>query len=470
MHRAILQKVIASDHSYGFFTRTTRMLVAVSGGADSTALLRLLATLKDQGYIKDLLCVHFNHQLRTQADQDQLFVEQLASSRALPFVCETQDVEALAKANELSIETAGRQWRLTRLIDLATKHQCDTIATGHHLNDNVETLIHRLARGTGYRGLCGIRPIRYHQGQRVISPLLCLTRQDILTYLSSQKQRWCEDASNQDQTYTRNYIRQTILPKLANKHPQLLKKLATLSLTCHSLYAQRIEPHVETLLESEANFTQDTASIQLEMLRQEPPLILVEFFRQILTRLDIPLRTVSQYHYQAMLKLLQGRASCVNLPGNTSVTIERGNLIFKQVQVPQNKWLDPVELTLPGSTRFGQLVFQARIMDRSQMDSQQGQNRCLEYFDLETLNLPLFVRQRVPGDQFIPLGKRTPQKVGKFLSRTPLSKTDRDRAAILCDDQGDIHWVCPVRMSEQGKATNKTTDILEISVRIDPKI
>lgn len=396
-------------------------------------------------------------------------MEQLALSCALPCVCETQDVKALAKAKQLSLETAARQWRLNRLIDLAQEHQCDTIATGHHLNDNAETLIHRLSRGTGYRGLCGIRPVRYHQGQRVISPLLCLTRQEILAYLSSQKQIWCEDASNQDQTYTRNYIRQTILPKLINEHRHLLQELATLSLTCQGMYAQMIEPYAATLLKSHVAFTQDTASLPLETLRQAPPLILVECFRQILTALDIPLRTVSQYHYQAMLKLLQRGTSHVNLPGDTSVSIDCGNLIFKQVQAPQNKWLDPVKLALPGSTGFGPLLFQTRIIDRLHMNSQQNKNRCLEYFDLETLSLPLLARQRVPGDRFVPLGKHQPQKVGKFLSRTELSKIDRNRTAILCDKEGAILWVCPVRMSEQGKTTNKTRLVLEISVRIDPK-
>ncbi len=446
------------------------MLVAVSGGADSTALLRLLTTLKNQGLINHLSCVHFNHQLRDQADQDQDFVEQLASSLTLPCVCKTRDVRALAEGEQLSLETAGRQWRLDSLIDLAQDLQCDVIVTGHHMNDNAETVIHRLSRGTGYRGLCGIRPVRYHQNQRVISPLLCLTRQDILAYLSSQKQAWCEDASNQDETYTRNHIRQTVLPKLTNKYPHLLRELESLSLICQGMYAQKIEPRVETLLESRVNFTQGTASVQLATLQQEPPLILVEFLRQILTRLDIPLRTVSHYHYQAMLHLVKGSVTAVNLPRNTSVTIECDTLIFKQVQPSQNDRLDPVQLTLSGSTGFGHLVFQARIIDKSQMDSQQGQNRCLEYFDLEALSLPLFIRQRENGDQFVPLGKRTPQKVGKFLSRTRLSRDDRDRTAVLCDNQGDVLWVCPVRMSKQGKTTAETKDVLEISVRIDPKI
>ena len=465
MQTSILQKVIAFNEQHALFSEEACLLVAVSGGCDSTALFSMLVLLKKQGHVKNLVCVHFNHQLRTQAMRDEAFVKGLSDAWAVPFISETRDIRTQAQTHHSSLETAGRQWRLERLISLAEKHQCTAIATGHHMDDNAETVIHRLSRGTGYRGLCGIRPIRVHQGVRVISPLLPLTRQDIRAYLASQKQVWCEDASNQDTTYTRNYIRQALLPELSKQCPSLTAKLAKLSLKCYSLYSTRIETRANSHLKSQVCFSAGAAVVTIKTLTRESDLVLIELARQILTHLAIPLKKVTRDHYDTLIALLQGRASHVTLPGKACAILDHGTIRFLRPEVEPSQQADPIELTIPGSTRFGDLCFLTRIVDVSQIDPQQRVNRHVEHLDLHKVALPLQLRPRMPGDRFVPLGKSRSQKIGKFLSRADIALEDRNHTVILCDDQQTILWVCPVRMSELAKITDKTKEVLEVSVK-----
>ena len=132
--------------------------------------------------------MHFNHQLRSQANEDEAFVRNLCDTHHIELIVQTECIHTLAKEQHSSIETCARNWRRVQFKALSESHQLTRVATGHHQNDNVETLLHRLQRGTAYRGLCGIRPSRALGNITLISPLLCVTRQNIRSYLHSLNQ------------------------------------------------------------------------------------------------------------------------------------------------------------------------------------------------------------------------------------------------------------------------------------------
>ena len=164
------------------------MLLAVSGGADSTALLYSMFALKNEGILHaDFVCAHINHQLRTpDADIDEKFVVAQAENLSLPVITQKIDVRQFARQNKLSIETAARILRIQHLQDIAKASNCDWIATAHQKNDNAETVIQRLLRGTGFRGLAGIWPLRsFSDNITFVRPLLCVTRDQIIDYLKS---------------------------------------------------------------------------------------------------------------------------------------------------------------------------------------------------------------------------------------------------------------------------------------------
>ncbi len=202
-----------------------RLGLAVSGGADSVALLRVLVELQPElGVVLKVL--HFNHQIRgAEADADQQFVAALARELGLEFLAGSGDVPGHAKAHKLSLETAARDLRHGWFAELFSDDKLDKIATAHTLDDQAETVLMRIIRGTGVRGLSGISV--FHQEKRLIRPLLSIRRTEIETYLQGLKQPWRDDASNQDVTHTRNRVRHQLLPMLVRDfNPSIHQRLA----------------------------------------------------------------------------------------------------------------------------------------------------------------------------------------------------------------------------------------------------
>jgi len=172
----------------GLLSSENKVLLAVSGGADSTALLCVLQALSSNNILSvEFLCAHINHQIRgADADSDEDFV--IAQARALKLHITTKriDVRGFARKHKLSIETAARKLRIESLLEIARANNCSIIATAHHKNDNAETILQRLTRGTGYRGLGGIWPIRIFENEfKFIRPLLCVRRDEIIKYFET---------------------------------------------------------------------------------------------------------------------------------------------------------------------------------------------------------------------------------------------------------------------------------------------
>ena len=200
----------------GLLANTEKVLSAVSGGCDSVALVFALNRLAEEAVIKTKpVTAHVNHNLRGQASrQDQEFVEKFGKKLGISVLAKSVDVKAFAKENHLSIETAARELRRQALIEMANEAGSGAVATGHHADDNAETMIHRLMRGTGFRGLCGIRPKSVFDGIVFIRPLLCFTRKEIVEYCRQNNLAWQSDHTNDEFAYTRNRIRHLIIPEI----------------------------------------------------------------------------------------------------------------------------------------------------------------------------------------------------------------------------------------------------------------
>src|SRR4030042_3046746 len=204
------KKVADFIKANSLFESADRIVLAVSGGADSTALLYLLHNLKKQKIIRaDLVCAHINHQLRDpDADLDENFVIDMARKLNCRVTTNRLDVSVFAEKNKLSIETAARRLRIEALRKIAKAENCKCVVTAHHSNDNAETILHRIMRGTGFRGLAGIWPVQVFDDDIIfIRPLLSVTRNEIIEYLQERNLKWRTDHTNADCRYTRNFIR-----------------------------------------------------------------------------------------------------------------------------------------------------------------------------------------------------------------------------------------------------------------------
>ncbi len=456
---------------------TKRLLLAVSGGADSLFLMHILQGLVQHHHLPlDLVCVHLNHQLRgTDAEEDESFVRQQAKVRGLTFVSECLPVAAYAAKHGLSVETAARLCRMERLTALAHQHRCTTIATGHHLDDNVETVLFRLLRGTGYRGLAGIHPVRTcPAGLRWIRPLLCLTRAEIRAHLQDQGIAWREDRTNRDTSIKRNFIRHRLLPRLEDTAARPLAPLVADLADAAYRMQQRVECSLTSLWTDHTHRPpqgEARLSIPRDTLRDVPPWLRAAWLQRALEALGCGQRHITRDHYGYMESaLVAGTAAGVHtLPQGFSLRVIDDQLVLCRPSapcVPVKR--NPTRIWVPGVTHWGPHAIVATLVsERAPSRSHPSTRACrrIEQMDADTIKGPLVVRQRCPGDRFVPLGGSGSRKVGKFLSDTKPTQAKRAQVAIVMD-QEKIVWVAPFRLSEHVKLTDATQRILQLEFRI----
>ena len=465
----------------GLVGRAEKVLLAVSGGADSIALMYAMHALRAENlFDAELLCAHINHQLRAaEADRDEEFVVAQAAKLKLPVTTRRSDVRGFARLHKLSIETAARRLRMEALIDIAKANDCSRIATAHQKNDNAETIIQRLSRGTGFRGLGGIWPERIFADQiKFIRPMLCFTRDEVVRYLQKRNLNWCRDRTNDDCTYRRNYIRHRLMPALqqecSDSIVEQLSQLARSARRYYGMVCSRADEVWPCLADSGAEKTM----LDLKPFLTEPQPVKVELIRRILANIGCGERNFTQEHYKGILLLAEQNVTGrkMELPGGYVVRREYGNLIFSNCRVgpalSEAEWVAPpisskdqtVTVEIPGQTTFEKFLIQAIVLERNEVDFEKfkaAKTDSIEWFDLDKTKPPLVVRRRRTGDRFVPLGQSEEKKLGKFLTAQRVPHGLRRDVFVVADGE-KIIWVWPVRISEQVRVTGGTKRILQL--------
>jgi tRNA(Ile)-lysidine synthase len=468
------QEVAAFIRANGIFPAPSRVLLAVSGGADSIGLLYVMYTLKLQGFIDaELFCVHIDHQLRgVQSRDDAAFVTQQANHLGIPCTIKTYDVRTYAKQCRLSIETAGREIRSMCFAEVAQSLRCNWIATGHQKDDNAETVLLRLRRGTGYRGLRGIQPVRTLKNNVMLArPLLSSRRSEIVTYLKDRHLAWREDHTNADCTYARNFVRHRLLASLQREcRRDLVDELTGLAGSASRLY-NRIRLQAEQAAKQSARLSAERVTIDAHVLTTLPEPVATELIRMQLVQLGCGERDLTRRHYTDILQLAHSRKTrgAVSLPDGYTARRDHDRVILEKPPLSGSLSLAPerVEIPIPGKASFDGYELTAEILAQEPGQPIQipaDKSEYIEYLDLDCVGRPLVVRKRKAGDVFRPLGQTGVKKVGKFLTAAKVTRERRERV-ILFDDGWRIIWVCPVRISEEVRLTEKTTRVLTLSVR-----
>ena len=457
----------------GLLDSAEKILLAVSGGADSIALMYAIHALKAEDILNTrLLCAHINHQLRgAEADLDEEFVVTQATKLKLAVTASRTDVRGFARLNKLSIETAARRLRMEALIDIAKANDCSRIATAHQKNDNAETIIQRLSRGTGFRGLGGIWPERIFACQiKFIRPLLCFTRDEVIRYLEQRNLNWRRDHTNTDCTYRRNYIRHRLMPTLQQDcSDSVVQQLSQLARSARKYYGM-ICSKADELWPFLADRDAEKTVLDLKLFLTEPQPVKVELIRRSLANIGCGERDLTQGHYEGILQLAEQNVTGrkLELPGGFAVRREYGNLIFSNCRVglapPISSKDQAVTVEIPGQTAFEKFLIQAIVLERNEVDFEKFKavkTDSIEWFDLDKTKLPLFVRFRCTGDRFVPLGQSEEKKLGKFLTAQRVPHGLRRDVFVVADGE-KIIWVWPVRISEQVKVTGETKRILQL--------
>ena len=429
------------------------VLVAVSGGADSLALLHVLSDLSQQ-FRFHLQIAHYNHGLRPNATSEADFVAQQARELNLPLVVEQMPDPALLTFNFSSMEANLRQMRYQFLNRVADQVKADKIALGHQADDQAETILLKLLRGAGGSGLGGILPVR---DDRYIRPLLCHSRSAIELYLNYRGMIACHDESNTDLKFLRNRVRHQLIPDLKqNYNPQIQ---STLNRTADLLQAD--EDFIQQQTRQAAEECQITPH---QFDRQKFLDHHVAIQRRILryTYADIVGQTVDLYfaHVASMLDLLHGHRPNTELSLPHQVQFQRAYDQFSFTPVPDPPKRFELQLQIADRTQLPAGIITSQIFDRSDEPMPNGKTEAI--FDLDRIQLPLWIRTRRNGDRFYPFGMTGSKKIKDFLIDQKVAKNRRDGVPILVDNAQHILWIIGYRTSQIGQITDTTQRVLKI--------
>lgn len=443
--------------------RGTRVLAAVSGGADSVALAWLLAALTERGAVELAGIAHLNHQLRgADADADEAFCGALAERLRVPFRSTRADVAALAELRRESIEAAARRARYAWLNAAAADLNAPFIATGHTLEDQAETVLLRLLRGAGTRGLSGIRAVR----GALIRPMLDCRRADVRAFLEMRGEAFREDASNADRRIPRNRLRHELLPVIESLAPGGLEALARTA----ALAADDEEfLSTEAIVAARSVVLTSADGVQLKTgpLRELAPAVGRRVIR-IAVEHAAPLEAsrLTSTHIEAVWRLAgSDRHHSAELPG---VRVERvaGSLQLTPLSaVPPPVASFEVRLDVPGAMTIPSSGWRIVAASSDQIAAEgvevnRGRNALQITVPAAMLGRSVTIRSRRPGDRIKPIGARGRKKLQDLLVDQKVPRAERDRVPVVVDDGGHIVWVVGVAMADEFRVTAPKAEVV----------
>ena len=453
-----MKSLIAKIQRQRLFEPGETVVVAVSGGADSVALLDILSRFEEQPL--RLVVAHLNHGLRgEESDGDQEFVSRLAARYGFPCESRRVDVAGLSQSLRISLEDAGRRARYLFFDQTAQAHQAASIALAHHRDDQAETVLIRLLRGAGGAGLSAMGSCARGMLKR---PLLRTSRAEIERYLKGRGLSWRTDASNADTTILRNSIRHELIPLLARYNPKISERLAA---TAEILASD--EQLLEGMTEAAyARLNRPEATgpmLDVEQLAAEPRGLRLRLYRRALCELRGDLQRIGLGHLEAIDRLVaSGRPnSRLKLPGECTVARSYGALRFTDgAERPHPGFALTIEG--PGSYPLavgGSLLVQG-VARPASLDPG---SRLVAYLDPAAAPFPWLVRGFLPGDRFRPLGMTGAQKIKDLFINEKIPVSARCRVPLLLS-AGRILWVCGVRLGDDARIGAPEGAVLRVEI------
>lgn len=435
----MLDVVRAYIEKNNLLTKDRLVLVGVSGGADSIALLTVLVKL---GY--SCFALHCNFHLRGEESmRDEHFTEEYVYSLKVPYSKVDFETQFYADSHHLSIEMAARELRYEWFEKKRIEMNAQAIAVAHHQNDNVETFLMNLIRGTGIRGLCGIRP----KNGYIVRPLLAVSKSDIVEWLDSQNISYITDSTNLSDAYTRNFIRLRILPLLEKINPSVRTAILCTSdnlSSVNSIYECYIQDAKKLVMESEEK-------ISIDKLLQFPSsdTILYEllkpygFSAAISNKIWSSLKGESgKIFYSPNYKVLKDREYLFILE------IKEDSVQEYSVNIQDNCWKGPISLSFTITDYIN--------------DFQISRDKQVATFDYDKLSFPLVLRKWKDGDWFIPFGMKGKKKLSDYFSDHKFSLFDKERTWLLCSNN-QIIWIVGERIDNRFIIEKMTKKVLVVN-------
>jgi tRNA(Ile)-lysidine synthase len=418
-----------------------RILLAVSGGIDSMVLAHLFIRSGIRSGV-----AHCNFSLRAgESDKDEELVKQFAFNENLPFFTVRFDTMSFAKAHKLSIQMAARDLRYEWFEEIRELNGYDKIAVAHNLNDNIETLLINLVRGTGISGLTGMKSV----SNRIIRPLLFATRQDIVRYCNKHRIVYREDLSNADTKYIRNKIRHEVIPVLKEINPSIE---ATLNETAGRFYGinEIVSDYISVLMEKVSEQKNEIIKFNINLLKPylHNKALLFELFKSY---------NINNDHINDLLKVIDGSTGGQIFTGTHRIIKNRNEIIVtvdKKVTNPSYNIENVMEFSQVPEIESADYI---DVTDSFELPSD-PQVACI---DSEKVTFPLTIRRWKPGDFFYPLGMKNKKKLSDYFINSKYSIIEKENKLIL-ESGGKIVWIIGDRIDNRFRITRSTRKALII--------
>ncbi|WP_435254146.1 tRNA lysidine(34) synthetase TilS [Tenacibaculum sp. A30] len=428
------------DEHFPFF-KSKKLLIAISGGVDSVVLTHLLHQLNF-----DISLAHCNFQLRgKESDKDEEFVKNLGKKLGINTYVTRFDTNEYADSNKLSTQLAARELRYNWFDKLSKEYSFEHLLTAHHADDNLETFLINLTRGTGLEGLTGIPPINGN----IVRPLLVFSREEILNYAKQNNIEWREDESNSETKYLRNKIRHQVTPILKELNASVLKNFnKTIDHLKES--QQIIDDKIEDITYEIISKEGDLLKINIEKLLKlsNPKAYLYQLLKPYEFREwnDVQNLIYAQSGKQILTKnytLLKDRDFLLLLRTSEKSSIKEEVYTIRE----ENKEITaPIKLLLK------------RVQEKTDT------NQKSIYVDNELLSYPLKLRRWNSGDFFYPTGMLGKKKISKYFKDEKISIINKNKIWLLCSSKNEIIWIIGKRQDRRFLPTDKTTKLLQISI------
>jgi len=448
-HQEILiNKIRDQLLSWKILDQKNHILVALSGGMDSMVLLNSLIILRNE---LDLLisAAYIDHNVRKESKDDLIFLKNYCNSKKIPFY--SKELITSVKTPGESPEEWMRNERYICLEAIRTKINAHWIATGHHADDQVETILFRLSQGSGIKGLQGIIPVR----GKIIRPILKLSRDDIVSWIKENNIPFIEDKTNLDIEIPRNFLRHEILKPWKNKFDGVITGINRSVDHLHEIQDSLLFWQSELIKKIET-FDEESYSINRNWYDELP-----DFMRaQLIFKLAADNKFLRKYEWNNLKSFLKTSSigDMLEIGNNWVLLNERKNWIISQNFYPENR---SMKVNSGVAIDIGNYVFTTSMeKDKPLL----GQSPKAEVVDADKINLSnLVIRPWNPGDSFIPLGMTSSKKISDFLTDVKMSRWKKERQFVLTSNESII-WVCGQRISDTVKITDKTKNYLKLSL------
>ncbi|MGF7059746.1 tRNA lysidine(34) synthetase TilS [Brassicibacter mesophilus] len=461
----IKDKVIQTIKYHGLINSGDNVVIGVSGGPDSMALLSILNNVSIEIGFK-IYVAHVNHCVRgIEADKDQEYVRSFCTRMNLPFYSKKIDMNAYAKERKLTSEEAGREIRYAFFNEIISKLQNGKIAVAHNKNDQAETLLMRILRGTGIDGLKGME---YKNGN-IIRPLLDIERSEIEKYCDENCLDARIDRTNLEPIYGRNKIRLELIPYVEeNFNHGIIDTLARTSrlMQADSEFLVRCaEKKFKNIVVEE---TINSIVLSIEKLIKEHHAIMTRVLRLSIEKINGSLKGIEEKHIIDIIDLAyeSQTGKYITISNNIVARLSYGNLIIERGS--KDKFTDfTYEINIGKITRIEELksTLISGIHCISDIDTKY-KSKYIKFFDYDKISDRMFVRNRKSGDRFTPLGMKGSKKLKDFFIDEKIPRHERDRIPLV-EHKGSIIWVIGYRINEEYKITPSTKNVLVLEYSID---